>query len=558
MVILSAKFNSPYMKRIFFVFSALFFLFSVSANAQYWQQEVNYKIDVTLNDQQHSLKGNISFEYKNNSKDELPFIWIHLWPNGYKNNETALYKQVAADKEGKKRLKDFKENGYIDSLSFTANDKVCRIEADPVNIDIIKLILPTPLAPGAKVNISTPFFVKIPGYFSRFGHNGNYYMVSQWYPKPAVYDAKGWHPIPYLDQGEFYSEFGSFDVSITLPSDYVVAATGNLQTATELEAYKKTGAENKRMFDAAQKSFSFEKEIQDAVAKVKPVNVFSTSSNAVKTLHFTENNIHDFAWFASKEFIVQYDTMSVIPGTTIDVFTFHNPKSSTLWYNSNNFVKDAVSHYSNWLGKYPYGSVKAVEGPRNQTSGGMEYPTVTMITSPDASQERLDAVIVHEVGHNWLYGMLASNERDHPWMDEGVNTYLQFRYEAVKYRANSIFGDDIPEEIKRKNADDFQASIYNVMNQAIPMEEPIETVSTGFKNKEDYGTVIYLKTAVWMYVAEIILGRDKMDEALHNYFNEWKFKHPYPEDFKAVFQKTTGKNVDAVFDLLNKKGKVNN
>ena len=542
-------------KKYLLLFSLIIFSFVPSYAQPYWQQEINYTIQVTLNDEQHALKGNILFEYINNSPDALSFIWIHLWPNGYRDNQTALYKQVAADKEGRKRLKDFKEKGFIDSLLFTAEGIPCRTEEHPQYTDIIKLILPKPLASGEKINISTPFYVKIPGYFSRLGHADNYYMISQWYPKPAVYDAKGWHEMPYLDQGEFYSDFGSFDVEITLPAAYIVAATGNLQTATELEAYKTSGAANRKIMDDAIRGITDETEAVAVAKKLNPVRT-AVPTAAYKTLHFTENRVHDFAWFASKDFVIQYDTLQLASGKITDVFAFHHYSNTGQWFNAGNFIEDAVLHYGRWLGEYPYKTVKAVEGPRNQSSGGMEYPTVTMITSPNASQKRLDAVITHEVGHNWLYGILGSNERDHPWMDEGINSYLQFRYEAEKYRSNSIFGDAIPEEVRKKNADDFLALIYNAMNQNIPMDEPIATNSVGFKNKEDYGSVVYLKTAVWMYVMEIITGRQKMDTALNAYYAQWKFKHPYPQDFKTALSLSMNMNLDEVFELLNKKGKV--
>jgi hypothetical protein len=539
------------------VFSASIF----ESNAQektYWQQEVNYTIAAILNDKEHSIKANMHFEYINHSPDTLQFIWLHIWPNAYKNNETALYKQVGADKEGKKRLKAFKEKGFIDSMSFTINGKPAAVQPHPQHIDIIKLPLEEALLPGGKITVATPFYVKLPGYFSRLGHSDNYYMISQWYPKPAVYDAKGWHEMPYLDQGEFYSEFGSFDVSITLPSAYIVAATGNLQNSTELAAYKTTGAANRKMYDQSIAGITEAESIKNILKKIKPERVNITDASVTKTLQFTEKKIHDFAWFASKDFVVQYDTLRLASGVITEAFAFHDVKSGDQWYNASNFVEDAVLKYSNWLGEYPYATVKAVEGPKNQSSGGMEYPTVTMITSPDADQKRLDAVITHEVGHNWLYGILASNERDFPWMDEGINTYLQFRYEAEKYRANSIFGNAIPEELKKNSSDEFLAIIYNIMNQQIPMEEPIGTNSVDFSSKENYGTVVYIKTAVWMYTLEIVIGRQKTDDALRAYFDQWKFKHPYPEDFQKTVTETANYNLDDFFSLLNKKGKISN
>ncbi len=517
--------------------SAFFFLLFNSANSQsgYWQQQVDYKINVTLNDNAHTLKGDISFDYTNNSPDKLDYIWFHLWPNAYKNETTAYAKQIFRDKEGKKRWKEMKDRGYIDSLDFMANGEKLKTEIDKDNIDIIKVYLSKPLQPGEKIAITTPFFVKIPTYSSRSGHLDQSYMICQWYPKPAVYDRKGWHPIPYLDQGEFYSEFGNFDVSITIPSAYVVGATGLLQNIEELTKYKEAGKRN-----------------NNATSDLARYN--NTSSAATKTLQYKCGNIHDFAWFADKDFIVRYDTARLSSGKIIDIFTYSYENGNKLWRNSTSYVEDAVRNYSNWIGEYPYPLAQAVEGPKNVMSGGMEYPTITLITSPDADEPRLDAVIAHEVGHNWFYSILASNERDHAWMDEGMNTYFQFRYEAQKYKSNSIFGDAIPEEVKSKPLKDFESAVYMALSQ-IPMEEAIETPSADFEDKDKYGMVVYLKTAIWMYIVEVSIGTENLDKVIKAYYNDWKFKHPYPEDLKAAFEKQLNMKFDDIFNLLNKKGK---
>ncbi len=521
------------MKKLLAVVSC-FFSITIYAQQNYWQQEVDYNINVALNDKEHTLKGDLKLEYINNSPDQLDFIWFHLWPNAYKNETTAFAKQLFRESDGKKRWKDIKDKGFIDSLAFTVNGVKAKTEADPENIDIIKLLLPSPLKPGEKINIATPFFVKLATYNSRSGHDKQSYMVCQWYPKPAVYDRKGWHPIPYLDQGEFYSEFGSFNVNISLPSSYIVGATGTLQNSDELKQYKEIGANN-----VATKSR------QNKIA-------YKPSAKGWKTLTYKADSVHDFAWFADKDFVIRYDTLQ-LNNQPVDIFTYHHPDGNKYWTNSTEYVKSAVHHYSEWLGNYAYPVVQAVEGPKNDMSGGMEYPMITLITSPTADEELLDGVITHEVGHNWFYGMLASNERTHAWMDEGVNTYFQFRYEAEKYKANSVFGASLPAELKQKSTDDFQALVYNAMNQ-IPMEEEIDIPAGDYKDKEEYGLITYVKTALWMYAIELNLGKDKLQKGMQAYFNQWKFKHPYPEDLKLSLEKETGKDLTPYFDLLKKKG----
>jgi hypothetical protein len=443
------------MKQMLFAW-ILFITTSTIAQKPYWQQQVNYKIQVSLNDQNHTLKGKEEIEYINNSPDQLDFIWFHIWPNAYKNESTAYAKQITREAKGKKQWKEFKDRGFIDSLDFTIDGQKAKVEADPQNIDVIKVILPKPLVAGGKVVIQTPFYVDLPEYISRSGHVRQSYMICQWFPKPAVYDHKGWHAFPYLDMGEYFSEYGNFDVSITLPSSYVVGATGILQTADELKQYKEIGTKNV------------------ATGSKKNTIKYVAPPAATKTLQYKGENIPDFAWFADKDFVVRYDTLQFQSGTTIDVFTYHHPNGNKNWVNSTGYVKSGTRAYSNYLGEYAYPVVQAVEGPKNESSGGMEYPMITLITSPNAEVEELDAVITHEVGHNWFMCMLGSNEREHAWQDEGLNTYYQFRYEAEKYRYNSVLGKYIPQEVKKLPADQFQMAIYDAMSK-IPMETPIAT-----------------------------------------------------------------------------------
>lgn len=388
------------MKRFAIVFLFSAGLLQAGAQQGYWQQQVNHRIQVSLNDQDHSLKGFQTVEYTNNSPQSLDFIWFHLYPNAYKNDQTAYATQVLARKDGKKTLKGLKDRGALDSLDFKVDGVKARTQADPANIDLVKVMLPKPLAPGARAVITTPFYVKIPSYVSRSGRSGDTYMLAQWYPKPAVYDAKGWHQMPYLDQGEFYNEFGNYEVSITVPSKYIVGATGQQQAGDEWVQYKKIGAANV------------------AAGSRKNTVDYQAPATATKTLVFRADSVSDFAWFADKDFIVRYDTLQ-LGSKVVDVVAFHHPDGNPNWTNSTGYLKTNVRKYSEYLGDYAYPVVQAVEGPKNESSGGMEYPMITLITSPDANSEMLDAVLAHEVGHNWLALMMASNERQYAWLDEG-------------------------------------------------------------------------------------------------------------------------------------------
>lgn len=520
----------------------LFILFaSVSSSAQnhYWQQYLRYSINAQLNDNEKTVTGSETIVYKNNSPETLNYIWFHIYPNAYKDHSTALFQQLKNDPQRKEKLKN-PAPGYISNLAFTVNGTKASTEAHPnaQYIDIIKIVLPQPLKPGDSATIATPFKVQLPSYFSRSGYADGEFMVCQWYPKPAVFDKDGWHEMPYLDMGEFYSEYASYNVNITVPAPYVVSATGLLQTASEAAAYKKIGT-----FNTINKTDS------------KPRPYSSVSATANKTLSYHADSVPDFAWFADKGFIIEYDTMKLASGKVIDAYTYYHSYSNNQWANSIDYVKDAVRHYSNWIGDYAYPVVQAVEGPKNNSSGGMEYPTVTLITSPDAKPQTLDAVIAHEVGHNWFMSMLGTNERIHPWMDEGMNSYYQFRYEAEKYRANSVFGDRIPPRVKQLDEPHFEAALYNAMLD-LPIQPALETPSANFASAEEYGLTSYVKAAEWMHLLEASMGREKVDSAFQHYFSLWKFKHPQPADMKFAFEQAIGKNLNQFFTLLNKEGKL--
>ncbi|GEO08063.1 M1 family metallopeptidase [Segetibacter aerophilus] len=529
------------MQKLVFGFILFVYFHSSAQNVQsnYWQQYLRYNIKAQLNDKENSVTGSETIVYKNNSPQSLSYIWFHIYPNAYKNQSTALFQQIKSDAQRKEKLKQ-PTTGYISNLAFTVNGSKAMIEPHPnaQYIDVIKVVLPKPLQPGDSATIATPFKVQLPSYFSRSGFADGEFMVCQWYPKPAVFDKDGWHEMPYLDMGEFYSEYASYNVNITLPSQYIVSATGILQTPSEAALYKTIGA-----FNTANK------------AGKEPKLYVPTSAAETKTLNYYADSVPDFAWFADKGFIIEYDTLSLQSGKVIDAYTFHHNNSNTQWANSIDYVKDAVKHYSAWIGEYAYPTVQAVEGPKNNSSGGMEYPTVTLITSPDAKPQTLDAVIAHEVGHNWFMSMLGSNERIHPWMDEGMNSYYQFRYEAEKYRSNAIFGDRIPAALKKLDEGTFQASVYRVM-MTIPIQSPVETPSASYSSSEDYGLTAYVKAAEWMHLLESSIGREKVDSAFRHYFSLWKFKHPQPADMKAAFEQATGASLDKFFTLLNKEGKL--
>lgn len=521
----------------------------LSSYAQhYWQQQVSYTIDVTLNDVEHTLDAFEKLEYTNNSPDTLRFIWFHLWPNAYKNDKTAFSEQLLLNNRTDFYFSGPEQRGYINRLNFSVNGSIARTEDHPQYIDVVKLILPTPLPPQQNILITTPFHVKLPDNFSRSGHTKQSYQVTQWYPKPAVYDRQGWHEMPYLDQGEFYSEFGNYTVTITVPDNYVVAATGELQNKDELEWIKKrVGFQPEVIVTPPFANHKIRK--PHAQFKRPTTNIDQILSSVTKkSIQYRQNGIHDFAWFADKRFTVRFDTLQLASGKIINVFSYFLPTDLPYWKNSINSIKDAVITRSAWLGEYPYNTVSAVEGKMG-VSGGMEYPTITCI-SPINSEKDLDMTIAHEVSHNWLYGILATNERMFPWMDEGMNTYYDDRYKNMKYPDKPT---DKMEVFSGKQIPVSQLALLFETFAGIKKDQPVNTPSEDF-TRENYGLVAYYKAGEWMKHLEQKTGQAIFDSCMHEYYRRWQFRHPYPDDFKAVFDSVSGINNDSLFNTLNLKG----
>ncbi|MBD0376202.1 MAG: M1 family metallopeptidase [Flavisolibacter sp.] len=537
------------MKKIFlFFFSLCLLSIAYCQLPDYWQQQVNYTIDVTLNDQANTLDAFEKITYYNNSPDTLTYIWFHIWPNAYKNDRTAFSDQMLENGSTRFYFSSKEERGYINRLDFKVNGINAKTADHPQYIDVIKLLLPAPLPPAQHITITTPFHVKLPYNFSRGGYDKQLYHVTQWYPKPAVYDREGWHPMPYLDQGEFYSEFGNYDVRITVPKEYVVAATGILQNEEEKNWMLQRSPESLVRRSEATSTNGKPKK----AAPVKKAEVPITKQPAspliteTKTLRYVQDNVHDFALFASKDFIVKHDTCRLVSGKIVDVYAFYKPEEERYWRNVPSYAKDALQTRSAWIGDYPYQTVSVVQGGGDY-SGGMEYPTITAIT-PFRIPQLLDEVVEHEIGHNWFYGALATNERQHPWMDEGMNSYYDFRYLHAKYGKGNGF-EVAGGVVSIKNLERLLFRTYAAQNK----DQPIETPSNQFSSF-NYNMVAYYKTAQWLSLLEKTLGTEIFDAAMQYYYQQWKMKHPYPEDFKKAMEQVSGKDLTPLFSLVHKKG----
>ncbi|HKK88026.1 MAG TPA: M1 family metallopeptidase [Saprospiraceae bacterium] len=512
------------------IITILFVLIHFYAGAQRpFQQRVDVSIQCQLDDEAHHLHGQINMEYFNNSPDTLSFIYMHLWPNAYKDRNTAFTQQKLRMKNTDFYFAKEEERGMLDSLDFSINGSRIDWALDEEFIDIAKIKLSQPLLPGQSCTISTPFLLDIPVSYSRLGRVGTSYQLTQWFPKPAVYDQDGWHPMPYLDIGEFYSEFGDYEVEITLPENYVVAATGTLQEESEYEFL------NRRM-----------QETLDTLAtNPKSSNhPFPKSADKMKTISYKAENVHDFAWFADKRFYVIRDTVTIQDGDR-DTWVFFTNQEIELWKDAINYVNRSVEFYSEKVGTYPYPQATAVQSALS-AGAGMEYPMITVIgLMGDAAA--LDNVITHEVGHNWFYGILAFNERDHVWMDEGINSYYDHRYMDEYYPGKPLMA--LPPILKGHSplsTTDY-ALLYKMRDRA---DQAPTTHSNKFNSEINYFIGGYEKPAQAFKYLQNYLGTERFDRIMQDFYEEWKFHHPQPEDFRNYFEQKAGEDLSWFFDGL--------
>ena len=524
-----------FIRPLFFIGLIIFGAIPEAFCQKYFQQEVNYNIKVTLHDELHELTAFETVEYINHSPDTLRFLYFHLWPNGYSHNGTELAKQLISNYGKQKLFNDPELYGTMDSLDFRIDNRQLEWNLLAGQPDICKIILNTPLLPHDTIQITTPFHVKIPkGVSSRLGHIGQSYQISQWYPKPAVYDRTGWHQMSNQDQGEFYSEFGSFDVSITLPENYIVGSTGNLQNPEEVEKLNQLAADQTWIQNLDTKKADF-----------------PASSIRLKTLRYTENQIHDFAWFADKRFHVLKGKAKLHhSGREVTTWVMFTNLQADLWKDAVPYVNHAIEYYSKWNGDYPYQSFTAVQSALS-AGDGMEYPGITVIgLARDAYA--LDEVIAHEICHTWFYSALGSNERQYPYLDESITSANEQRYMHERYPQKKLW---------ETNAQNLKlAKFFHIDQMPIQLMREFEWLSQARDNLEqpinlpadeytylNYSLILYNKAALGFNYLRAYLGDSLFDSTMQEYYRIWKFKHPQPDDLRNVFESNTGKDLSWFF-----------
>ncbi|HEY7194886.1 MAG TPA: M1 family metallopeptidase [Gemmatimonadales bacterium] len=482
---------------------------------RYWQQRADYTLRATLDTATNILRGTGKIYYVNRSTETLDYVWVQLDQNLFAPGSVSNTLNLPPLRFAGGVVFDFSGKGFVGGITIDRLAVGARSLTTKVFGTMMRVELPRPLAPNLSVTFDVAWHFPIPPYGGgRMGRVGSrFYEMGQWYPRMAVYDdVHGWNTMPFLGAGEFYLEYGDFDVSLTVPAGFTVTATGMLANPSVVRSAQQ-GSRVARAFAAPG-------QVVQVITREEAVVNATRRVAGTKTWRFTSSGVRDFAWAAGSG--LRWDA-SVWNGTLVQ--TFYHPDAAP-WEESNNMLRFAVRHFSGALGEYPWPQISAIEG----LVEGMEYPMVIFCPS---LQKREDQywVLMHELGHQWFPMQVGSDERRYPWMDEGFNTFAD--YDAAEaFFKGTAYGDTVRRELLGAYA-----------ATALPgTEQPLITKPD--EVRELYWTA-YQKPALMLTILrDAVLGRDEFDRAFKEYVRRWKFKHPQPVDFFRLMSNRTGRDLD--------------
>ncbi|UJF33632.1 M1 family metallopeptidase [Paenibacillus hexagrammi] len=463
-----------------------------------------YHINVEYMPDTKQLKGQQTFTWENPGSAPVQELYLHLYPNAFASKNSTFMKESGGKLRQDEATTDSLGSMQLLSLQTLDGTDLSKrmefVQPDDGNKDdqtLLKVPLPKAVGPGEQVTLTTDFLVKLPEVFARMGYadGGDFVMAGQWFPKVAVYEpagtrgrqTEGWNLHQYHGNSEFYSDFGIYDVVIKVPSTYTVAATGF------------------------------------------PVKTPVTENNT-KTYQFYADDVHDFAWSASPHFVYVEEPFSAaqVPGVKIKLYL--DPKQQDLKDRYMYAAKKALARYSQWYGAYPYSTLSIVVPPEDGNgAGGMEYPTlVTAWGAKDSKPDlELERVVVHEIGHQFFYGLVASNEFEEAWLDEGFTSYAEDKLMESEYGVSS----NLPVEAS-----------YITSPNALQLN------AWEYRGHQEYADNVYMRAKLVLRAIEKQVGTKTMDKIMSTYFQRWEFKHPTTRDFQAVVEDVTKTKWDEFFN----------
>ncbi|WP_281297881.1 M1 family metallopeptidase [Flavobacterium limnophilum] len=501
------------MKKIF-LFSLFLLNFGnlIAQNPTYWQQHANYKMEVVMDVKNYQYKGTQELVYTNNSADTLKRVFYHLFNNAFQPGsemDARLQSIKDPDKrmvdtlkvDGKaivvSRIKNLKTNeiGCLNISNFKQDGIIAQTK---VAGTILEVTLAQPILPHSKTTFTLDFDGQVPVQIRRSGRNnaeGVEFSMAQWYPKIAEFDFEGWHADPYIGR-EFHGVWGDFDVKITIDKDYTLGGTGYLQNKNEIgHGYQDQG-----------------------------IKVVLPKGTKTLTWHFVAPMVHDFTWAADKEYLHE-----VVKGpNNVDLHFLYknNPKIIDNWKALQPKMIAVMDFFNKTVGDYPYQQYSFIQGG----DGGMEYAMCTLMLG-DKKFEEILGTAAHELGHSWFQHILASNESKHPWMDEGFTSYIE------DLAMNKI------SEKKKENPFENTYKIYTKLVES-GKEQSLSTHGDRYDENKSYSIASYYKGSIFLAQMEYLIGKQNVSKTLKKYFQEFKFKHPTPNDIKRTAERISGANLD--------------
>lgn len=465
----------------------------------YWQQHVDYKMDIDMDVNTYQYKGKQELVYTNNSPDVLTRVYYHLYFNAFQpGSEMDVRSRTIPDPDTRvgDRINKLKPNeiGYIKVRSLKQNgaDIKHKTVGTVLEVDLAK-----PIKPGEKTTFNMVFDAQVPIQIRRSGRNnkeGVALSMAQWYPKLAEYDFEGWHADPYIGR-EFHGVWGNFDVTLHIDKSYIVGGTGYLQNPNQIGYGYETGT------------------------------IRRPNSNKL-TWHFKAPKVHDFTWAADPDYI--HDTAQVPNGPKLHfLYKSTMPKEKLdNWKKLQPNSVELMQYFSAHIGQYPYKQYSIIQGG----DGGMEYGMCTLIVG-EGSFNGLLGVTAHEMAHSWFQFLLASNETKHEWMDEGFTSYIE---------------DKALNDILKKNKENPFKGAYNnyIYLAKSGKEQPLTTHADRYSYNRAYGISAYSKGEVFLAQLGYVIGEDNLQKTIKKYFTDFAFKHPKPFDIVRTAEKISGLELD--------------
>ena len=460
----------------------------------------------------YQYKGKQELIYTNNSPDTLHRVFFHLYPNAFQpGSEMDARVQSIKDPDGRmvnkikvgdKEVKESRisklkpdEIGYLKISNFKQDGNSALVKEVGT---ILEVTLAKPILPNSKTTFTLDFDGQVPVQIRRSGRNnkeGVALSMSQWYPKIAEFDFEGWHADPYIAR-EFHGVWGNFDVNITIDAAYILGGSGYLQNGNEI-------------------GYNY----QD-----KGVLVNIPKKKKTLTWHFIAPNVHDFTWAADKDYI--HDIVQVPNGATLHFLYKNNSKIIDNWKKAEPKTVQLMQFYNKTVGEYPYKQYSIIQGG----DGGMEYAMCTLILG-EGTLDGLVGVITHEMGHSWFQHVLASNESEHSWMDEGFTSYIE-----------DLATNELAEKKVKNPHEDAYKSYSFLANSG--KDEPLSTHSDRYNENRAYSINSYSKGDVFLAQLGYLIGEENLEKTLKRYYYDFKFKHPTPNDIKRTAERISGANLD--------------